>query len=194
MYYSSKKTEGFTLIELLVSMAIITVITSVVLVNHNKFNGSIFLGNLSYDVALSIRQAQIYGLSVREFGGSFDIGYGVHFDAAAPTSFFIFADIDRNQRYNSSTDSIVENLTITRRNKISKFCATPFGVGQTDKCTDSGAPITTLDVAFNRPDPEAVIIDDLGISYASARIEVMSDEGETRNIVVEGTGQISVQR
>lgn len=194
MSYSSKKTDGFTLIELLVSIAIITVITSVVLVNHNRFNGSIFLGNLSYDVALSVRQAQIYGLSVREFGGSFNIGYGVHFDDATPTSFFIFADIDRNQRYNVATDSIVETLTITRRNAISKFCATPFGINQTEKCTDSGTPISTLDIAFNRPDPEAVITDNFGLSYASARIEVMSEEGETRNVVVEGTGQISVQQ
>lgn len=193
MYYSSKKTAGFTLIELLVSMAIITMITSIVLVNHNKFNGSIFLSNLSYDVALSIRQAQIYGLSVREFAGTFDIGYGVHFDIATPTSFFIFADIDRNQRYNSSVDSIVETLTITRRNTISKFCATPFGASPVERCTDSGTPITTLDIAFNRPDPEAVIIDNLGTSYTSARITVSSSEGDTRSVVVEGTGQISVQ-
>jgi len=194
MYYSSKKTGGFTLIELMVSMAIITIITSVVLVNHNRFNGTIFLGNLAYDVALSVREAQIYGLSVREFGGSFNIGYGVHFDVATPKSFFIFADIDRNQRYTASTDSVVETLTVTRGNSISKFCATTFGISPVEKCTDSSAPLGTLDIAFNRPNPEAVITDNLGIGYTSAKIIVSSDEGDTRSVVIEGTGQISVQQ
>lgn len=193
MYYLSKKTKGFTLIELLVSVAIITIITSIVLVNHNRFNGSIFLGNLAYDVALSVRQAQIFGLSVREFNGTFDIGYGVHFDVTTPKSFFIFADIDRNQRYNSSVDSVVDTLTITRGNSISKFCATAFGGSPVEKCSDSGSPITTLDVSFNRPDPEAIIKDNIGTSYSSARVEIMSSTGDTRNVIVEQTGQISVQ-
>lgn len=187
------KTLGFTLIELLVSLAIIVLITSIVLVNHTRFSGSIFLGNLAYDIALSIREAQIYGLSVREFDSSFDLGYGVHFDISQNSSFFIFADLNRNQRYDSP-DDIVEQFTITRRNSISKLCATLPGVAGVEVCSDAGSnPVTVIDVAFNRPNPEAIIKDGSGTTYKEAVIYIMSDEGDMRSVLVESTGQISVQ-
>ena len=87
--------KGFTLIELLVSVAIFTFLTGLILVNHGRFTSAILLENLAYDVGLSIREAQIFGLSVKEFepgSGQFQQGYGVHFDASTPAQYIIFAD------------------------------------------------------------------------------------------------------
>ena len=53
--------KGFTLVELLVTIVIFVIITGVVLVNSNKFDSSVLLHNFTYDVALTIKQAQTYG-------------------------------------------------------------------------------------------------------------------------------------
>ena len=43
--------KGFTLVELLVTIVIFVIITGVVLINSNKFDNTILLDNLGYDVA-----------------------------------------------------------------------------------------------------------------------------------------------
>lgn len=190
--FSYKKNKGFSLVELVVSVAIFTIITSLILAKHSDFSSKLILENLAYDIALSIRKAQVFGLSVREFvGGSseFDIGYGVHFDSADNTSYIFFADRDKNKAYDGATE-IVETFTLRRGNVISKFC----GILSTgaEKCSDSD--ITFLDIVFERPNPEAIIKSNLpGNAYDSARITVSSPSGTTWNINTVITGQISIQ-
>ncbi len=66
--------RGFSLIELIVVTGIFTVITAVVLANNAQFNNSVLLGNAAYDIALSVRQAQVYGLSTQAYSGEFQLG------------------------------------------------------------------------------------------------------------------------
>jgi len=189
--YNREPKGGFSLVELLVSVAIVTVITTVVLVKHSQFSGNILIENLAYDVALSIRQAQVFGLSVREFGvgsGTFDIGYGVHFDSGVNDSYILFADRNRNSVYDGSQE-IVEVFTLRRGNTIAQLC----GVlpNRTEKCSPGG--IAYLDIVFERPDPDAIIKSDVAAdTYTTARITVRSPRGVERNVVVIFTGQISV--
>jgi len=194
--------KGFTMVELIVSVAIIAIITTITLTNHARFSGTIFLTNQAYDVALSIRQAQVLGLSVQEFAGvsdPFEIGYGVHFDSADNDSFFLYADLDKDGQYTSplesaTPDQVSEQLTLTRGNVISNFCATPMGVGATEECADGGL-LTELDVSFVRPDPDAVI--SIPISpdtQARARVVLQSRDGDERTVLIESTGQISVMQ
>ncbi len=179
------------MIELMVSAGILVVISSLVLAQHSRFSGNLLISNLAYDMALTLRQAQVYGLSVREFGtgsGEFDIGYGVHFDEATPTSYILFVDRDKNGVYGGVTEN-VEIFTLRQGNTIQGFCATlSSGV---EKC--SGGGFTTLDIVFVRPDPDANIRSDIaGDLYESARVTVESRQGVTRTIDVVATGQISV--
>src|SRR3989344_6228445 len=81
----TRSSTGFTLIELLVVTAIIVIVTSLVLINNNRFGGTVLLQNLAYDMAPSVREAQVYGISVLSFGGEFDFGYGMHFTANSQT-------------------------------------------------------------------------------------------------------------
>ena len=185
------RSAGFTMVELMVSAGILVIISSLVLVQHARFSGNLLISNLAYDMALTLRQAQVYGLSVREFGtgsGEFDIGYGVHFDQATPTSYVLFVDRDKNGLYGGSTEN-VEIFTLRQGNFIRDFCATlPSGA---EKC--SGSSFTTLDIVFVRPNPDAHIRSDIvGDLYESARTTVESRQGVTRTIDVVATGQISV--
>ena len=194
----SDKSSGFSLVELVIVAGILVMITGTMLVNYSSFNNSIILGSLAYDIALSIRQAQVFGLSVRAYkGGSgpatFDIGYGVHFEAPLPTkSYILFADTDRDFNYNALLDGDIDVFTIGRGNFISEFCTT--NSSDVERCA-STADITKLDIVFGRPDPEAIIKTDYVPPevYGSVRIVVSSPQGNERVIRVFSTGQITVE-
>lgn len=190
---SKKNKRGFTLVELVVSVAIFLVITSVILANHSRFSGTLLIENLAYDIALSVRKAQVFGLSVREFetgSDEFNVGYGIHFDSGSNNTYIFFADRDRNEKYDGPSE-IIETFTLRKGNVISQFCGT-LANGM-EKC--SSADISFLDIIFERPNPDAIIksniLDDI---YASAKITVMSPQGTMWNINTVITGQISVQR
>lgn len=184
--------RGFSLIELLVVTGIFLVITGVVLANNAQFNSSVLLGNAAYDVALSIREAQVYGLSTRSYSGEFRVGYGVHFEGN--TSYLLFADLDadRNKRYDPGIDQVVREITLGRGHTILHYCG--VRTDGTEDCSDNGAALTHLDVAFLRPNPDATITGDGPIVYSGAKIVLQSRSEETRTVTVQSTGQMSVKR
>ncbi len=172
---------------------IITLITTIILAKQSQFDSTVLLRSLAYEVALSIRQAQIYGLSVRETAagsGDFDTGYGVYFSSASPTSYILFADADHDGVYDGESES-VEVFSVRRGYRISSFCAT-LGSG-VERC--SPTELSYLAISFERPDPDAQIKSDLGNDvYGSARVIVLAPDGvSTRVIEVESTGQIAVE-
>ena len=190
-HFSLKSDKGFTLIELLAVAGIIVLITSLILVNNNKFGGKILLENLAYDVALSIRQAQVYGISVRQFStGTFDIGYGVYFNSspASAKSYSLFGDANGNSLWNTGEDVAPSPYSIERGYHIYKLCA-PRGANAST-CT----AVNRLDIVFRRPEPDAYIRrNGLAAVQESARIVLRSPRGDEVSVVVEITGQISVE-
>lgn len=191
----SRGRRGFTIVELLVTISFFVIVTSTILVRHATFSGNLLLTNLAYDIALSIREAQVFGLSVSEFGtgtGEFDVGYGVHFDSGDNTSYILFADREpKDQRYNDDDDSeTVDVFNIHKGNTISLFCGV-LSSG-TEKC--SSTDISHLDIVFERPNPDAIITSNIaGESYSSAKIVVRSPQGKERTIIIGITGQIYVE-
>jgi prepilin-type N-terminal cleavage/methylation domain-containing protein len=182
--------RGFTLIELLVSVSILAFITTTVLANHSRFNSSLLLGNLAYDVALSVRQAQVYGLSVRSYNSAFNIGYGVHF--SSPTSYLFFADIDNDKRYTEAADAIIREYTLSQRYQVQRFCAA-LASGE-EHCSDGEIPITYLDIVFVRPDPDAhIATSNTSAVYSGASVTVESPGNAERTVDIASTGQISVE-
>ncbi len=194
---------GFTLIELLVVCAIIIIITAIILVNNNKFGGTVTLENFAYDVALSLRQTQVYGIAVERFGtNTFNTGYGMQFTLANPNTYLLFADENGTGVYDvSATPSeIVQSNTIQTGYAITALCAIPDVNGTT--CT----PATEIDIVYVRPEPDAYISIGQGggapvsciknrntACYYEAHITLTSPKGDTRDVVVDATGQISVQ-
>lgn len=184
----SKTARAFSLIELLVAVSIFVVISTVILANHSQFNSSVLLGALAYDVALSVREAQVYGVSVRQFDSSFQVGYGVRFSGTG--SYVFFVDTNMNYSYDDGVDSIIRTYTLGRGHTIQYFCGTSSeGV---EECSNTDG-ITNLDIVFYRPDPDAFITSNEPGVYSSGRIVVASPSGDTRSISIASTGQVSVQ-
>jgi prepilin-type N-terminal cleavage/methylation domain-containing protein len=169
--------RGFTLIELLVVSLIIVLITGTVLFRQQRFNSSTLLRSLSYSVALSMRQAQVYGVSVRENSagsGTFASGYGVYFNTsglADSNHYLLFADrgngaldlsggsFDLNANgilCETNEDCLTQRFTIGNGRSagadyvISAFCA--HNISGTTVCSPA---ITNLTVYFRRPNPDA---------------------------------------
>lgn len=201
------KRAGFSLIELLVVVAIMTIITSVVLVSQGRFGSSIILSNLAYDMALSIREAQSYGLSVRESSpGSkrFDVGYGIHFSTDRRDSYILFADIKNDdgdsQQYNtsispcSSNSECVKEYKIGRGNTIIKFCGVKDAGGTEEMCSDDTKKYF-LDIVFPRAESDATFTTNLGTGFRAVRVYIKSPDGlHTRIIETTITGQIFVKQ
>lgn len=192
---------AFTLIEMLVVLGIFVFISLMVLANYSRFNSSALLGSLAYDIATSVRQAQVYGISVQARSGNFNLAYGVNFAAADNAHYTLFADLQPDYQYNATgkPDSAVQTYSVGLGHTIGRFCATPLA--GPEQCSDGAPPnkLGNLSVEFVRPEPDAIFSTDLAVPadpahpvYQSARIVVSSPSGETRTITINATGQISV--
>ena len=84
MNFSSPKlfSRGFTLIEAVVTIGVFMLMTSISFMNYRSVDNTLLLSALANKVAISIRQAQVSGTSVREnvfATNQFTSGYGIHF-------------------------------------------------------------------------------------------------------------------
>jgi len=189
--------RAFTLIELLVTISIFVFMTALLLSRYGAFNQGTLLTNLAYDVALTIRTAQTYGISVKDATGanSYSSSYGVYFNPAANQSqFTLFADTNTNNYYDSPADTIVSTYNLKNGAKISPTSAGGVCIGSmASDCVSEDQ----LSITFKRPDPEAIICGTksgttaCGSSYA--QITIQSADGTSfHTIVVRQNGQILV--
>ena len=187
--------KGFTLIEIMVSVSIFAFMTALLVAKYGNFNQSVLLTNLAYDIGLTIRTAQTYGLSVRrlESGAApFQYAYGVHIsnNSNEKQQMIFFADISPDNVYTVS-DFVVSTYAIKRGAVISGVC-----VVKGSSCVAGNG---TLDITFKRPDPEALIyftssngVPDINNPYTYAKITVQGVDGGIREVVVNSIGQVSV--
>jgi prepilin-type N-terminal cleavage/methylation domain-containing protein len=216
IFKNSKK--GFTLVELLITISIFVILTGVVLFNQKSFDSTILIKNLAYDIALTIRQAQTYGVNVKESqsAGKFS-SYGVYFDLDPVTGgnqkFVFFADnggdvFDGKQdsvldkKFNGSMNCLsndvecVQKYSIKKNFYISNVCAG----SDIDNCTSgNNDQLDQLTLYFQRPNPDAFIYLDNDTSVTSnknyAEVTISSTDGAASStIVVTNVGQIYVKK
>lgn len=221
--FSKKFNAGLTLAELLVSIVIIGLITSVVVFNYRDFNDNLEIGNLAYDLALSIRDAQVSGGAVRGFGGGFDYAYGVHFNISFQQpdfmgdnkSYINFIDLypsntipPGNGEYDANLGGYpgflscgeaqnlecLQIIDIGRGNFIEKICYR--NVNGNLQCNNVGS----ADLTFLRPKLETNLIfrreNGNPINQAKNKEAVIclaSPSGRQKSIHILKTGQISVE-
>lgn len=209
-----KYKKGFTLIELMVSFSIMAVVSAVIIYNHQKFNDNLEITNLSYEVALALRQAQVYGVSARDFKEGvntpeeerFNTPYGIHFGATATgkskdnISFIFFADVAdafgvHDGKYNAMQDVVLKKTDIGRGNYIFALCE-QAGTSSGWYCdvNDGNGNVKRdkLDITFTRPDPDARFEFSSGHASQAVRVCLMSPQGREKQIDVYTTGQISI--
>lgn len=203
--------KGFTLLEMLVVLSISTIIIGIVLFNYRDADSSLIMRNLAYEVSLTIRQAQTYGLGVRDSGvgnNAFDVAYGVQFagpgsGADANDTFYLFADIYNNganrARLCNQADSdnpctsqaaeeVLEALSLTRQITFSSI------VG--NSTTSNPVPLRSdqyLNITFKRPNPDATINLN-GEDMNDVTITLIGPNGSKVDVYVNTAGQISVQK
>lgn len=167
--------EGFTLVELLVTLSVFTVISALTLANYPKFNNQTAITGLAQQIAISIREAQVYGVAVKNASSTSSIvspnvypAYGIFFATTSAatnygnsTSYSVFFDrvtsagsapYFRPIGDNFFTDSgeLVETVKIQNGSKIVGICGVPT-TGST--CN----PVDSAFVVFRRPNPDAII-------------------------------------
>lgn len=206
--YASPLT-GFTLLELLITMAIITVITGLVIARYATFDSTVVLRSVAYDVATSLREAQIYSVSVYNVlgggGAVFRYPYGLTFtkDATSYTFFRFNSDVGTQfPIYQASPDdgvseSVVRVLGLNGSTKISDICIVRSN-GSED-CS-----ISRLDISFRRPEFTALIYAhgygaSSGVSsvdIAAARVKLQSTKSSASTWIAEIKllGQITVYK
>ena len=192
---------GFTLIELLISAAIITTITSIVLVRFNAFDGTTLIKNLAYDVGTSIREAQIYSVSVVNVVGgttpTFRYPYGIHFVPGGTSyTFFRYNDIGvlgEMPQYNPTGPDTITNLNVLDLGgsmEVIDICAVNAGP---DDCS-----VTSFDVSFRRPEFSALFnappLSSSAISAAKIYLHSTRSPSNVWIVEVKLLGQISVYR
>ena len=166
--------RGFTLIEMLIVIAIIMVLAVIALTSQSSFNRSFLLANTAYDVALTLRSAENYGVGGQTIGAS-SVGYGVDFQLASPRAFILFADTypdvsgtplchpvsssgptppnpqPGDCRYEAGSDVQAASYKIGNGISIQDFCIdVPTGATDNWECA-SGGTFAQLDVVFARP-------------------------------------------
>lgn len=203
--------RGFTVIEFAVVMTIATIITTALIIQHNKWNDYLAVKTQAYELSLLIRQAQIWSLGVREdLGGSgdkFNIGYGVRTDSVSglnnKITFFADRNGNRKLNVNQPEEVVSETKALSRGVVIEKVCGMFSGV---ESCSPQNN-LNKLDITFLRPDPKAVIkflknqscggnnscVDANGGYSPPAKIYLLSPKGNRVVVKVEANGQISIE-
>lgn len=206
-YHNSQ--EGFTLPEMLVSLGIVAVILTVVLTNQSTYTEGAALSNLADNISLSISEAQVYGVSVKEVApgsSDFSSAYGMDFrlDSAggSDSAYIFFADKNLDEVYGSGWDcpadassECLDKTEITGGNFIDSLC-----VIHTDDTED--CDLGRLSITFTRPDTRArfVFFNSSGgvispSSIKGARIKVKAPPPSelAKEVSVYTTGYISTQ-
>ncbi len=215
---SIASSKGFTLIEMLIVLAIIGVVTVVVVTGQRSFERSVILTNTTYNIALSIREAQAYGFSGKSAtSGATDAGnyaYGVDFNIALPNkntdTYTLFADngavastdchknlsfsgiIPPDQKVGdcifSSNDTTIRRFVIHSGVTISDVCVYSGGL---INCSSTGSGAGKLDISFTRPNSIYVFFESSPpaiIAKGDTACIKISRLGASRYILVRGYG------
>lgn len=200
--------DGFTLVELMVSISIMITISALVLLNQTKYTEGIALNQVADEIGLNLRQAQIYGVAVKEFSAgsnNFSASYGIEFDITSRGSkaeYVSFGDRDpKNGIYDGAwscptggTSECISKTNIRVGNEIEALCQ--ILINGTEDCT-----VTRVAVTFVRPETSAGMkfyntggFNVTDVNYKGVHVKLKSLTGpERRSIKVYTTGQISVQ-
>ena len=217
---NSKINKGFTLTEFLISIALASLILTVVVSSQSTYTDGVALTNLADEISSMVFQAQAYSTGVKEFSpasSEFSASYGLTFSllgSGSNKAYLSFADRNEvgedsgNKIYNGDwscptggASECLGKVDISRGNYIESLCATrkggPGTVGPPEICSDVGR----IDISFAYSSGEAQILffnnggEAFNPAYDinGAKIVLRSPGGQTRSVIIYATGQVSIQ-
>lgn len=212
------KNKGYTLIEAVVATGIIIVVLAAVLASYPKMTETVQLQRGVQFLALNIRRAQIYGITVKEnpIGSEQFPAYGIHFDFddsalgppgcaithACNSAYYLFADswpsatppaTPGNNQYDKDTGENLSKEQIPSPGYVFQLCSN-LKNGATPTCpADCG--MTGMDIVFKRPVPDIYLSSSppVRIGCSDVEIRIRSPRGFQKQVVIWRTGQISVE-
>ena len=181
-------TRGFTLIEFVIILSIFAIMAAIALANFKGFNNDVALNNLAQDIALTIRQAQVFGWSTTSatgtngayvaldpitgnplrFADGVYFGYGNDVSGAFDSEFNLYTKNDStigNEYFVSPTSSQANPDTVTDTVKI-QGTARISAICTANDVTDEGQLLP-----FNRTIPTSCnnFTDGLSIAFSRPR-------------------------
>lgn len=174
---------------MLVVLAIIGVISAIAFTSQAIFNRTLTLTNTAYNVALSVRQAENYGIASRIFGSVRNAGYGVRFDIGTTTAYYFYADTYSpigdstnchcnnatcaalpdakpgncvyDASYGAGASELVSQYKFGSGISVADLCGVDSSTGVKHCAAASPADLRTLDVVFIRPNTQVSLIGSL---------------------------------
>ncbi len=220
--------KGFSVVEFIVIISIFGIMSSVVFFDFNGFSRQIDRNNLATDVALAFRKMQVFGISASDQGiGSAgfsnsqinealasnltatDARYGVEINFSQQTITQYQKGDNSSNIYTSSSDTLIDVLTVTGQNRILRVCV--VNDGNVPRIRRSNATCSFVNpsngdeidddeivgVTFRRPYPDALVYgNDLSLVSPNIMIIVVGIPGGTAEeasyIYVDSIGLIQV--
>jgi prepilin-type N-terminal cleavage/methylation domain-containing protein len=182
---------GFGLVELMVSISIMALVTSVILVKNNSYNGSTLLRSQAYEIALQLREVQLLSISATEAGSGFRNVYGVHFSTSTSDTYFIFRDaVPNDYFFDAGSEKFGKPGTLNAQFVIDAI-----------RLVGSASTPEQLSITFERPNFDAKFYTGSGNAATESAVEIDvrtkgttgTGNNELRTIEITRTGQITVK-
>ena len=189
------KQRGFSLIELMVAVGILTLINIMIFASYPEFSQRMALKRTSEEVALIVRQAQVYALGIKRSvsGGDDYLDIGVHFDKNDSKSLILFADEDGDETYDAGGGCGSTGAECFQEFKIE----TGDYISELQVCDSTSCENIEndgLDIIYPRARSMAIITADSGITTpSSANVTIKSPRGKERLIKIWVSGEISIK-
>lgn len=175
--------KGFTLIEFIVIISIFAIMAAVALFNFQGFRSNVAINNLAHDIALTIRQAQVFGWAGQSetdaagavqtdpnTGNPIRYADGIYFpysNSAFAKQFVLYTKFDPTPGAESYDPSDITNDTIGIEGAV-RIAGISFADTAADLALDPAHHIPSgnatqasdsVSVAFSRPRPEAMFFE-----------------------------------
>ncbi|HEY0220974.1 MAG TPA: type II secretion system protein [Candidatus Paceibacterota bacterium] len=200
---SNNDQNGFTVAEFVTVLGIVSILMAISLYNYSGFNDRAALSSATQEISLAIRQAQSYGLNVRETtvgSGNFSSAFGVYFHPNNdPTNYYIFVDNNpANGKYDAGAGcgtvgtECIQSISIRNGVRV-------IDIDSTDGCGSANSA-RSLNIMFRRPNLDASLnfVNNGGNFVCNspprsgAKIVVRSKNGVQTEVTVQSTGQVYV--
>jgi prepilin-type N-terminal cleavage/methylation domain-containing protein len=169
--------KGFTLVETIVVVAVISILSIVILANHQSSQKQQAVQRAAHQLVGDIRRAQNMAMASAEQGGIIPDGYGIHVIKNS-NHYFIFADKNNNQKRNGNGDEDIEPA-ISFPSNVEIFNIEP-------------APPAQVDIFFEPPDPTTYINGDSGALVDTVITLIFSGTLYEKTVTVKTSGQIEI--